>query len=336
MKTTNTINRIVLDDSQSPNDNPAGYSVYVSTDNTSWTGPIASGTGTDGMTLILFPDAIARYIRIVQTGSKGNYWSIHELFVWGKVNTAPVPGITIPGKIEAEDFDKGAQGVAYNDADAVNSGGQYRTTEGVDIENCGEGGYDIGWTNANEWMKYTVNVTAAGVYTIQARVASPNNGSQFCIELNGVNISGTITVPNTGNWQTYQTVTITTPGLQSGVQTLRIVELTGGFNLNYVTFVRSGARISTVNQPLPAQTVVFPNPVTGKQINVQLINQATGNYHIQLFNHLGQSVYNTKVSVTNSNQLITITPDHKLPSGNYILELSVLNGKPVTNKLVIQ
>jgi hypothetical protein len=50
---------------------------------------------------------------------------------------------------------------------------------------------------------------------------------------------------------------------------------------------------------------------------------------------LGQSVYNTKVSVTNGNQRISIMPDRKLPSGNYILELSVLNGKPVTTKLVI-
>jgi hypothetical protein len=257
------------------------------------------------------------------------------LYVWGKVNPDPVQSIAIPGKIEAEDFDKGGQGVAYNDADAINSGGQYRTTEGVDIETCGEGGYDVGWTNANEWMKYTVNVTTAGVYTIQARVASPNNGSQFYVELNGVNISGTITVPNTGNWQTYTTVPVTTPGLQAGVQTLRIVELTGGFNLNYVTFVRPGVRVNTSQPVIAAHTTVFPNPVTGKQINVQLVNEPTGNYQVQLFNHLGQSVYNTKVSVTNGNQRITITPDHKLSSGNYILELSVLNGKPVTTKLVI-
>jgi hypothetical protein len=335
MKTTNTVHEIVLDASQSPDDDPADYEVYLSADNTNWTGPIASGVGSTGMTLILFPDAVGRYIKIVQTGSKGNYWSIHELYVWGKINTAPVQSIAIPGKIEAEDFDKGGQGVAYNDADAVNSGGQYRTTEGVDIETCGEGGYDVGWTNANEWMKYTVNVTTAGIYTIQARVASPNNGSQFYVELNGVNISGTITVPNTGNWQTYTTVTVTTPGLQAGIQSLRIVELTGGFNLNYVTFVRPGARINTSERVTAAQTIVFPNPVTGKQINVQLVNEPTGNYQVQLFNHLGQSVYNTKVSVANGNQRITITPGHQLPSGNYMLELSVLNGKPVTTKLVI-
>jgi hypothetical protein len=340
MKTVNTIHQIVLDASQSPEDNPAGYSVYISTDSLNWTGPIASGAGSPGMTLILFPDQVGRYIKIIQTGSKGNYWSIHEFYVWGTVNTGAYTGTPapIPGKIEAENYDKGGQGVAYNDADAANSGGQYRPAEGVDIENCGEGGYDVGWTNANEWMKYTVNVTIPGIYTIQARVASPNDGSQFYIELNGVNISGTITVPNTGNWQTYQTVNVTTPGLQAGVQVLRIVELTGGFNINYVTFVSNGSRLNTLVQPASvnaARTIVFPNPVTGQQINVQLVNQPAGYYHVRLMNHLGQLVYNTSVTINSANQMISITPESKLPSGNYILELSVLNGKPVTNKLVI-
>jgi hypothetical protein len=340
MKTVNTIHRIVLDASQSPNDDPAGYNVYVSIDSISWTGPIASGAGSPGMTLILFPEQAGRYIKIVQTGSKGNYWSIHEFYVWGTVNTGAYTGTpaVIPGKIEAENYDKGGQGIAYNDADAANSGAQYRPAEGVDVENCGEGGYNVGWTAANEWMKYTVNVTIPGVYTIQARVASPNNGSQFYLELNGVNISGTITVPNTGNWQAYQTVNVTTPGLQAGIQTLRIVELTGGFNLNYVTYVKNMAREITMGQPAgpeAARTVVFPNPVTGQQINVQLINQPTGNYHLRLINHLGQQVYNTRVTINNGNQMITITPAGKLPSGNYILELAVSNGKAVTSKVVI-
>jgi len=66
-----------------------------------------------------------------------------------------------------------------------------------------------------------------------------------------------------------------------------------------------------------------------------LVNQPTGYYHVRLINQMGQSVYNTSVSVNNGNQQIAITPNGKLPSGNYILEMSVLNGKPVTTKLVI-
>lgn len=339
MKTVNTIHQIVLDATQSPNDNPAGYSVYISTDSSTWTGPVATGTGSTGMTLILFPDQVGRYIRIVQTGSKSNYWSIHELYVWGTVNSTPYTGtpIPIPGMVEAENYDKGGQGIAYNDIDTSNNGAQYRITEGVDLQNCGEGGYNVGWTAANEWMKYTVNVTTPGVYTIQARVSSPGGGKQFYIELNGVNISGTITVPATGGWQTFQTVSVTTPGLQAGVQVMRIVLLTDGFNINYVNFVSGGMLTAATDLTTAKAThmIVFPNPVTGQQINVQLVDQPAGKYHLRLINHLGQMVYTTGITINSDYQTLTISPNRKLPSGNYILELTAGKGKPVTRKLVI-
>jgi alpha-L-fucosidase 2 len=145
----------------------------------------------------------------------------------------------IPGTIQAENYDNGGEGVAYHDNDATNNGGQYRYSEGVDVENTGDagGGYDVGYTNAGEWMKYSVNVTVAGIYTLQARVASPGTGNTFYVELDGVNISGTITIPSTTGWQTYQTAIVTTPPLTIGNHILRIVEETGGFNINYISFV---------------------------------------------------------------------------------------------------
>jgi|GEM_PF-173389 len=148
----------------------------------------------------------------------------------------------IPGTIQAENYDVGGQGIAYNDADAVNSGGQYRTTEGVDVENTGDagGGYDVGFTNAGEWMKYTVNVITTGVYTLQARVASPGTGNSLHVEIDGTNITGSMVIPNTGDWQTYQTISVTTPSITSGQHIVHIYEETGGFNINYITFVSGG------------------------------------------------------------------------------------------------
>ncbi|HXB11964.1 MAG TPA: carbohydrate-binding protein, partial [Bacteroidia bacterium] len=121
----------------------------------------------------------------------------------------------IPGTIQAENYDNGGQGVAYNDSDPTNDGGQYRTTEGVDVETCTDtgGGYDVGYTAAGEWENYTVNVNTAGVYTLQARVASNSAGNSLHVEMDGVNISGSISVPNTGGFQTWQTVNVTTPAL---------------------------------------------------------------------------------------------------------------------------
>jgi hypothetical protein len=205
---------------------PAGLSVNTTTG-------IISGTPTTAATSTVT-------ISATNSGGTGNQ-TLSITVSTGTVTESPFGGTaaTIPGTVQAENYDNGGQGVAYNDAETLNQGGQYRTSDGVDIEATTDagGGYDVGWTNAGEWMKYTVNVTTTGVYTLQVRLASPNSGSTLHVESDGVNISGTVAVPNTGGWQTWQTATVTTSSLTAGQHILRIYEETGGFNINYLTFV---------------------------------------------------------------------------------------------------
>ena len=159
----------------------------------------------------------------------------------------PYPGPSaagIPGTIEAENFDNGGEGIAYHDLDATNSGGQYRTT-GVDVEACSEGGFNVGWLRNTEWLEYTVNVATAGTYTLQARVAATAAGKTFHVEIDGVNISGAIAVPNTTGWQTWQTVAVTTTALTTGTKVMRIVIDADDFNLNSLTFSTTGGGTTT-------------------------------------------------------------------------------------------
>jgi len=83
MKQAATINRIVLDVSRSPYDYPRKYEVYVSLDGIIWSGPVVSGAGAGAVTNISFPPQAGRYVKIVQTARAGNYWSIHDLNVYG-------------------------------------------------------------------------------------------------------------------------------------------------------------------------------------------------------------------------------------------------------------
>jgi hypothetical protein len=171
-----------------------------------------------------------------------------------------------PAKIEAEDFDRGGEGVAYHDADVGNNGSQYRTTEDVDIETCTDvdGGYNVGWLNPGEWLEYTVTVPTAGEYTIDTRVASLSSGGSFHVEFNGVDKTGEVTVPVTGGWQTWTTAP-TTVTLSAGTQTMRFVITTSGFNLNYLdvgvvtTAIEPGLR-PTGNTLHPC----YPNPLKSK------------------------------------------------------------------------
>src|SRR5215467_11630303 len=123
--------------------------------------------------------------------------------------TTPFSGtpVALPGQIDAEKFDNGGEGVAYHDTTSGNSGGQFRNTD-VDIEAASEGGYDVGWTAAGEWLNYTVNVASAGNYTVQLRVASPGGASMHLGFNSASNVWQTVSIPATGGWQNWQTVSV--------------------------------------------------------------------------------------------------------------------------------
>ena len=114
----------------------------------------------------------------------------------------------VPGTIQVENFDTGGLNVGYFTSDNTNHGGQYRTSEGVSIEATTDsgGGYDVGWATAGEWLNYTVNVTTAGTYTVQVRVANNGQGGTFHFNVDRSSATGELTVPNTGGWQNWQTL----------------------------------------------------------------------------------------------------------------------------------
>jgi hypothetical protein len=57
--------------------------VEVSNNGKNWSTPIATGSGTLGITEIKFPPQLARYIRVKQNGTDPlYYWSIYELSVF--------------------------------------------------------------------------------------------------------------------------------------------------------------------------------------------------------------------------------------------------------------
>src|SRR5580700_9006332 len=131
----------------------------------------------------------------------------------------------IPGTVQAANYDTGGQGTAYN-VTSVNGNGTAYRSDGVDLESCTDTGaagcgYDLGWTGTGQWFRYTVNVAAAGTYTVSLRLASPSGVTDglHIASSSGANLSGNINVPNTGGWQTWTTVTATVT-LPAGTQTL--------------------------------------------------------------------------------------------------------------------
>src|SRR6185503_6777444 len=131
----------------------------------------------------------------------------------------------IPGTIEAEHFDEGAEGVSHHDLDPENQGEPaYRKTS-VDIEPRADArnGHGVGWTRGGEWLVYTVDVGADGVYSVDIPVASQGKGGKFHLEFDGLDATGPIPVPDTGGWQKLQVISVKGLSLHRGVQTMRLV-----------------------------------------------------------------------------------------------------------------
>ena len=159
-----------------------------------------------------------------------------NVIVDGSYSSSPYGGnpAHVPGKIEAEDFDLGGEGNAYHDSDIANNGGQYRINDGVDIELCTDtgGGYDIGWTQNDEWLLYTITVQESASFQITSRVSSNSGGGTLHYEIDGSDVTGVISVPNTNGWQTWQDVVSKTFTISAGIHKLKLYINSAGFNIN--------------------------------------------------------------------------------------------------------
>lgn len=167
-------------------------------------------------------------------GGYSNGWQFIE--VCESKQTAFKPQ-KIPGTVEVEDFDKGCPGDAWYDKDEQNSGGKYRTDQGMDIEVCAAGGYNIGWSNSGEWMAYTLDVDKTGEYKVLIYVATVADAGKLHLEFNGVDKTGTIEVPNTGGYQNWQEVEATV-NLEKGTHMMKLMidNAPSGLNLDKVIF----------------------------------------------------------------------------------------------------
>ena len=161
---------------------------------------------------------------------------------------------TLPGTVAAVDYDLGADGVAYHDAQSknewgspglANEGGVYRN-DGVDIAEDGDasGGplAHVGWTEAGEWLQYTVTVPAGGRFTavLSARTAAPAAGetpaaseapARVALALDGAPW-GVAEVP-AGSWADRR---LGEAAVSAGTHVLRLTVLSGAPDLGRITF----------------------------------------------------------------------------------------------------
>lgn len=226
---------------------------------------------------------------------------------------------SIPGRIEAENYDLGGQGVAHYDFDNVNEGtSDYRSGDGVDIETTQDidGGYNIGYVRSGEWLAYTVDVQSAGNYDLDLRMAAEGEGKTLHIEFNGEDVTGPVSVPNTQGWQTWETVSIQDIELTEGEHDMRIVFNSDYMNLNYIQFngVVTGTQLQVKNK-----LSVFPNPFVQNGFKIT----SEGEFSYQIIEETSGQLLETGKG-NNS-----VKAGKTLKTGLYILKVSTISGVSV-------
>lgn len=194
---------------------------------------------------------------LVFKGSKDSTMGILEWGFLGSgmavVTQTPYDSIPVklPAVIEAELFDKGGARKGYSDDDAGNQGdAEFRADEGVDIV-LGGTGKAIGYTNAGEWLEYTVEVAEDGKFPIVAYASSGAENSGFCFSVDGKPVGDTVKVTKTGeDWSVYKEFSAGTAELTKGTHEIRLT-ITGN-NVNVDWFRFGEVKADTVSEAISA------------------------------------------------------------------------------------
>lgn len=157
------------------------------------------------------------------------------------IQQSPYINHTIPCTINAVDFDCGGKGYGFYNQDPT-SWSLYRVGLNMDVPRMSyvgtteeaDGKYVLKNIRAGDWWEYTINVPESRQYDIELSFASEVSTGDVLLEIDGVNVTSTMGVPNTGSLQNWQTITACGIDLDAGERTLRIKASSGEFNFNYI------------------------------------------------------------------------------------------------------
>lgn len=158
---------------------------------------------------------------------------------------------------------------------------------GMTVETCSEGGQNMGFVDAGDYLVWNgINFPTSGTYTIEYRVASGASGGTISSDLNAGAIQlGSSTIPGTGSWQTWTTVSRTVT-INAGTYNFGIYAQTGGWNINWVRISKaSTAARTTLSTASPEAatlgTQLYPNPVVDRlHLNAGTLSLAGSSYRV--------------------------------------------------------
>jgi len=132
----------------------------------------------------------------------------------------------------------------------------YSAMSGISLEGTSDfdGLANVGWIDADDWLRYNIDVADTGSYYFYLRIAATAITSLDVI-VDEVSL-GTVNITSTGGWQNWKTFSIQIP-MNKGKAKMKLYANSGNFNINWL-------RISTRDNIAPTcsagedQEIIFP------------------------------------------------------------------------------
>lgn len=230
----------------------------------------------------------------------------------------------VPGTIQMAYFDLGD---GYVD---LTAGDGFFRTEPVDLAWDATEGFYVTDVASREWLGYTVNVTSAGTYRVDARVRATTDGAVE-LEMDRQQVGDRLTVAGTNS--AWQTVTLGEVLLTAGVQALKFDVRSGGFEIASLSFVDQTS--TTIAQELPGSLVlgaVYPNPARD-QFRVPVTLPGSGVVTLEITDLFGRRVSREVRQLPAGESTLSI-PVVNLASGTYLLTATV-NGSRLVRQVTV-
>lgn len=181
----------------------------------------------------------------------------------------------IPGKIEAENYDEGASGLAYFDQSAGNTCDDYTNyyrKDDVDLKKIDDG-VAVGSFQENEWLSYTVDVKDDGEYEVTLRLGEGGSSGSLLVSFDKSNVEQEVSVGKIGDWGVFDVVEAKKMKLVKGVQTLTIKNTGSWIDIDWIQFGNSDGVETIACEPItitpnPASTRIEINGVTPNSVEI--------------------------------------------------------------------
>ena len=229
---------------------------------------------------------------------------------------------SIPGTIEAENYNKGGAGKAYMDLSEGNEGGKFRKDD-VDI-NQPNMGIAVGHNQKTEWLKYTVNVAADGEYDISALVSGENGTGSFVLYMDDVQIGTEIANEGKG-FDTFTTVSGGKATLKAGEHELKLEITNDWIDIDYIKFTAVSSSSSNDDPPTKLAQPTYVSYATETESSFAIVDMQGRKLGVIKAASMAEAVEKSKEKMT----------QNKTSGGIYFVVSNTKNSRRLMQKVVV-